>query len=180
MLDDGTGAGVRGRIHPFGMVEDVFNWEALVHEEQDTLAKALHEKYRRTRLEAGESLEAHPPWNDLGDELKDSNRQAADHIPIKLRALGYHHRALAGRAAANHAFSRKSKSSCCRGWSTLAWCAERFLGGWSHGETTDRTNRVNSCLVEWGKLPPEEQIKDPEQIQAIPEVLSHVGYAIYR
>lgn len=179
LLEDGAGADVRGRIHPFGMVEDVFNWDALVHEEQDMLAKALHDSYRRKRLEAGESVEAHAPWNDLGDELKDSNRQAADHIPVKLRALGYHHERLReGQPRIAH-FTYSEIELLSR-MEHARWCAERFLGGWSHGETTDRAKRVNKCLVEWGKLPPEEQMKDPEQIQAISEVLFNLGYGIYR
>jgi len=74
------------------MIEDACRLSAILNEEQDRLPRVLHEQYLiAERLKSGfGSKPSHKPWQELAENLKDSNRQAADHIPIKLRALGLH------------------------------------------------------------------------------------------
>lgn len=59
------------------------------------------------------------------------------------------------------------------------WCAERYLAGWKYGTPTDRTNKVNECLVSWEQLGEKDKKKDWDQISAIPKILKSVGLGIY-
>jgi hypothetical protein len=64
-----------------------------MHESTDTVARALHEDWRekeaaRPKKDGEKKKDADRPWDNLGEMYKQSNRNAADHIPIKLRAIG--------------------------------------------------------------------------------------------
>jgi hypothetical protein len=170
-------AGLALDLHPFGMVEDVFDWDVLLHESEDALARALHEDFRRQRAKAG--APALPPWEDLTDALKDSNRQAADHVAIKLRAVGYHVRALEPGRPRVERFTEPETLLMAK-MEHLRWCAERTLDGWTLGAPSDADRRVNANLVPWDRLDPVERQKDPEQVSAIPGALSRLGRGIYR
>ena len=64
------------------------------------------------------------------------------------------------------------------------WRAEKYLAGWNPGTETDRANRSTNVLSmikdEFGKLYPDEQTKDRQQIEGLPSTLMAIGYGIYR
>jgi len=170
------GTGLGARVHAFGMREDILTWDTIIRESEDILARALHEKYRAHRAREGVD---EPAWEELSDTLKDSNRQAAEHIEVKLRALGYHSATEdAGREAITR-FTENDFLLLCK-MEHSRWCAERWLAGWEYGQQTNRLRKINKCLVPWDDLLPADQQKDREQIEAIPEILSRIGKAIYR
>lgn len=168
--------GLGERLYPFGMVEDVFEWDVVLHESEDALARALHEDFREHRARQGAAA---PPWDELGDNLKDSNRQAADHVAIKLRAAGYHEGPLARGRPRVERFAPDEILLMAK-MEHLRWCAERRVDGWTLGPETDYARRVNPNLVPWDRLAPAEQRKDPEQVLAIPGALARLGRGIYR
>ncbi len=171
--DDFNPGDTNSKIRAFGMVEDIVNWENLLHEEEDNLARALHKNFTR------QHPNQHVGWDELGEGFRDSNRQAADHIEIKLRALGYHSAPL---QKGQHRITKfeEPEIELLAKMEHARWCAERFLDGWTRGDTTDRDKKVNRCLVPWAQLPDEEKKKDPEQITAIPSALNNIGRGIYR
>lgn len=164
------------RLYPFGMVEDVFEWDVLLHESEDALARALHDDFRAHRRREGAAA---PPWDELGDNLKDSNRQAADHVAIKLRAAGYHEGPIVRGRPRVERFAPDEILLMAK-MEHLRWCAERRVDGWTLGPETDYARRVNPNLVPWDRLDPAEQRKDPEQVLAIPGALARLGRGIYR
>ncbi|MEO8497341.1 MAG: NAD(P)-binding protein [Planctomycetota bacterium] len=167
---------VDGRVHAFGMIEDIYSRDVLLHESEDKVARAIHGDYVAQRLKEGETAAG---WEELSDAMKDSNRHAADHIPTKLRALGYHDAPLQDGHARIEEFDDKAVELLAPLEHTR-WCVERWLDGWKHGPETDRPMKISKDLVDWDKLPPKEQKKDYEQIRAIPRVLKNVGRGIYR
>jgi hypothetical protein len=78
--DHARGSGLSPRLHAFGMVEDIFNWDEILHESEDQLAQAIHRDYQEQRRKQGHAVSKHPDWVRLPEYLKDSNRRAADHI----------------------------------------------------------------------------------------------------
>src|ERR1035441_6039983 len=89
---DGRGSAIGPQIRAFGMLEDTLSVEELLHEREDSIAKALHENYYNKQLARGRKPGERPAlfvWEQLAERFKDSNRRAADHIRVKLRAIGY-------------------------------------------------------------------------------------------
>ncbi len=170
-------------IHAFGLIETLFNCDTLLHEKQDAVAKALHEDYKKNH--GGDE------WSKLPEEFRDSNRLAADHIPVKLRAIGLRMADKDEGEPADMTVFKTPDDKNAAADPTLVllsemehsrWCAERWLLGWRFGEPKDREERIrlkiNRDLVSWADLDPKEREKDWEQIRAIPSALDKVGKMI--
>lgn len=41
-----------------------------------------------------------------------------------------------------------------------AWCKEKVLQGWKYGPIKNPETKEHPCLIEYEKLPPEQQVKD--------------------
>jgi hypothetical protein len=177
--NEGRGAGVNQRLHAFGMKENIFNWDVLLHESEDRLARAVHMEFQQQRRNEGVPDCKNPDWDQLEEDRKESNRHAADHIPIKLRALGYHNESIRSGIPCIEWFT-EAEVVLLAEMEHLRWCAERRLAGWRYGPQKDLTKKEHPCLVPWNELPPQERKKDPEQILAIPRILRTIGQGIYR
>lgn len=174
LLSMNDAPGEMNRLHPFGMVEDIVNWENFLHEEEDTLARALHEDYLRHHPKK------HSGWDELPEDFRDSNRQAADHIEIKLRALGYHSSDTQNGKHPVTEFEESEIDLLAR-MEHARWCASSLLDGWQHGDPTDGGKKLHRCLVDWPTLITlGEHQKDRQQIAAIPKALKDIGKNIYR
>jgi voltage-gated potassium channel Kch len=166
----GRGNALSDDIHAFGMEDDVFGWDEIFREDQ--IAQALHNKY----LDENKDKKL-PDWYNLRPEFKDSNRQAADHISIKLRAIGYESAKLRFRKRIKQ-FDHSQIDLLAR-MEHARWCAERYLAGWKYGKPTDPANKINECLVRWEELGENDKRKDWDQIVAIPKILKDAGLGIY-
>lgn len=176
---DGRGSGLSDHVHAFGMKEDVFTWDVLLHESEDKLARAFHEDYQAQRAAEGIPDKDNPHWEELTEDLKDSNRQAADHLAAKLRALGYHDEPLTRDKHRIEKFEVEDLLLLAK-MEHARWRAERWLAGWKPGPVRDTKNKISDCLVPWDDLPLDRQKRDREQIAAIPEALYRIGRGIYR
>ncbi|MEO2031651.1 MAG: NAD-binding protein, partial [Planctomycetaceae bacterium] len=87
-------------LFPFGTAQDACSATSVIQKDLDTLAQLIHNEYCAKRTCDGDTVADFPamrPWNQLAADLRDSNRQQADHIFVKLRTLGY--QLVAGSAA---------------------------------------------------------------------------------
>jgi hypothetical protein len=166
----------RPLIHVFGLKDESYSIETLLREEQDIIARELHDDFHKRHGEE--------PWAELEEDLRDSNRQAADHIPIKLRAFGYRIVPIADwpHHGDKRITSFDTEIPILAEMEHNRWCAERWLAGWQFGNPVDQKEKVekkiNRNLVPWEDLDKTEKEKDPEQIRAIPRALEKAGKAI--
>lgn len=183
LLDSGKKPKVFASIHPFGLFETFCNRKTLLLEEQDAVAKALHKDFHEHH---GGKL-----WGELSEEFRESNRLAADHVPIKLRAIGLcvveQGKGETGdlevfKTQIDASTPVSPKLPLLAEMEHARWCAERYLQGWSFGEPKDREERnrlkIHHDLVAWSNLDQKEKKKDWEQIYAIPTALATVGKMI--
>jgi hypothetical protein len=175
----GNAAPRLSQVHAFGMKEDIYTWEVLLHEIEDQRAQAIHQDYQEKRTVGGAEDRDNPGWDALSEDFKDSNRQAADHIAVKLRAVGYHDEPLNKEKQLIQRFEAADLEVMAK-MEHARWCAERRVAGWKHGPVTDRTNKISDSLLPWEQLGAEMQKRDREQIEAIPGVLAKIGRGIYR
>jgi len=134
-------------------------------------------------------------WIFAAEWERESNRQAADHIGVKLALLGLERTAEDGeRLRALLADEASGTLDLLARLEHRRWCAERLLGGWRPlppGEDkrpwfsqkkSDADKAVikrlkdelkwHADLVAFDELPPHEQKKDDEMMNFIPELLT--------
>jgi RyR domain len=168
-------------VKPFPVIGLSSESEVLLHREMDAGAIAVHEDYRAKRRKGDHN--ANDPslndWNNLDEDLKDSCRQQADHIEVKLRALGL---AITAEKTGESvtAFTPEEVE-------TLAimehdrWNADRFLAGWSHAPGKKNVeNKTSPWLVGWDALPEEIREYDREAVRNIPHLVELSGRRMVR
>lgn len=169
-----------GDMAPFGVIQHACSRTMLLDEELDVLARAIHLGYVRDQRAKGR-----PPtdpsmsdWDHLPYDLKESNRQQADHIPVKLRAIGCTRTPPHPEALPVTGFSEEEIEVLAR-MEHHRWVAERRLAGWTDGPR-DASKRTHPHLVEWEALPEEVRKQNRDAVCEIPSLLRLVGERIYR
>ncbi|MHC1769483.1 MAG: NAD-binding protein [Verrucomicrobiia bacterium] len=169
------------RLIPFGMVEDFCSEDAFRREYNEALSRAIHEQFVLGRMAGSqrrpENDPALRPWENVREDIRESNRQQADHIAIKLRAVGC---VLAEKSAPGDAVTQFSPTEI----GLLAqlehsrWNAERWLAGWRYGTPSDKNNRVSENLAHWDDLHHSIQNYDWQAVEKISEMLTHAKPAL--
>ena len=158
--------------------------------EREKIAEAVHRAYLKTREKEGPldpTDRSTREWKVLDEDLKESNRQQADHIAIKLRAIGLWFRKAISGIQMSGALERYFQSNVER----LAraehdrWVAEKRRAGWIPAsdmkrESRDRFLLRHNFIFEWDQL--DDSIKDLDRnaVRKIPELLRAAGYEVYR
>jgi hypothetical protein len=163
----------------FGACSECCTSERLIAEVQDKMASRIHENYRlrefrkeganRDELSKEISLQE---WDFLREDFRESNRQAADHIPIKLRAVGYdftHYKPDEARNPSGFTFTEEEIETMGI-MEHNRWNAERWLGGWRKGPK-DKAGRLTPYLVEWEELSHEIKKYDIDSVRNIPNLV---------
>jgi len=168
-------------------------------EERDEIAMEIHKDYleKNGGVDPTNEDRARRPWESLPEDLKDSNRQQADHIAVKLRSAGLWFRKRIkkdGQVATNtDAGARKAlelNPALKAQWERLAevehdrWIAEKRRAGWipaADMEESSRSNRllVHNCLFPWNQLTDPIKKKDLDAISGIPRYLAAANFEIY-
>ncbi len=166
-------------VRAFGSIDD----GCLVRDDLDQQARALHEVYLAEARRTGRSAAQDPamrPWDELDTGFKDSNRQVADHIPVKLRAIGCVAVPVTDPLADAGFASTDGEVETLARMEHARWCAERFLAGWTLGPS-DKPRLVSPHLVPYDQLDNGIQEYDRESVRSIPTVLwEHAGVGVKR
>ena len=59
-----------------------------------------------------------------------------------------------------------------------SWLAEKKAAGWIYGETKDADKKTHPCMVEYDKLPPDQQAKDDVYVAVVKAMLIAQGIPI--
>ncbi len=147
---------------------------------------AKRERQRQLELEASTR-----PWDQLSHDFRESNRQVADHLPIKLRAIGclstseeQPEQKIRDRFTDNDEITLLARMEHQR------WCADRYLAGWRPGPVKDARHKINPNLVPWDELDAvDKQLGRAvgstkefvrQQVSAIPTILNEIDEKVYR
>ncbi|MEO0131138.1 MAG: RyR domain-containing protein [candidate division WOR-3 bacterium] len=119
------------------------------------------------------------PWEKLPEEKKESNRLAAAHIIIKLKAIGCAIRQRQDPNAPLFKFTKEEVEIMAK-MEHERWMEEQIRNGWTYGSAKDVKKKTSPFLVPWERLPKEIQDIDRNLVLAIPQILAKVGLEIYR
>jgi len=119
------------------------------------------------------------PWEELAEDLRESNRQQTDDIAAKLRAIGCEPRAAAGPQPVAFVFTQAEVEKLTA-MEHERWVAERRAAGWVAGPERDTERKITPYLVPYAELPEEVKEWDRQAARAIPEVLAAAGFEAHR
>ncbi len=170
-------------LRSFGLLDRTCRPELVLHGTHEIIARAIHDEYRRQRKAAGETPETNPsivPWDDLSERLKESNRQQAAHLGVKLKAVGCAIALLTDWDEPPFAFRPDEVEALAR-MEHERWKEELERAGWRHGPPPkDPVKKTHPCLVPYDQLPDGEKEKDRNTVREIPRFLAQVGFRVYR
>ena len=146
----------------------------------ETIARESHNKqYRATLKKIGKSSPNDAPWEDLTEEIRESNRGQAKHIPEKLKAVGCGLWPGKEGDISQIIFDDNEIEILAR-LEHNRWREERKDAGWSFGRTRNDANKIHPDCAKWDELSEEEKMKDRDLVREIPQRLADVGFEIYR
>jgi ppGpp synthetase/RelA/SpoT-type nucleotidyltranferase len=143
----------------------------------DVVAKIVHEKYR----EDNKHKVTDPsmlPWDELKDDLKESNRYQVSYSTEILRTAGFGVRKVQDQEITVTAFDPQELELMTE-MEHERWMVERFHAGWKLGPR-DPANKQSPYLVPWAELTAQVKQWDRDAVKRFPEVLKAAGLEIYR
>lgn len=163
------------RVQPFGECSIAVSLEQIERPMREVLAVTLHHDYETRAVQRGDK-EAPSPWNDR-DPFRESNLEAAEHLQIKLAALGYELRYRdhpSQGALVEFDTIIKSKFEMLAIMEHNRWIAERLMSGWRFIEQAptpeelkaNKQRKLHHDLVPWESLG-EDRRRDFEQIRRV-------------
>ncbi len=179
------GVPLKQLLHPFTVLASSVSQSFLAGARQDALARAIHADFLERRRREGRRADdpAMQLWEALGPDLKASNRRQADHITVKLRAVGCSTSSMRDGPSPSlqpfQGFSPEEVEILTQ-MEHASWNAERFLAGWQYGCTRNERDRLSPYLVSWEALPEEARERDREAVRNIPPLLGRIGESISR
>ena len=178
--DDFTFNTFSQKVRPYGLASKVCSHEAICSEFLDKKAIAFHHNYLEKRRKEDDfgKKDADVPWEELSQEYKDSNRKAADHIGVKMRAIACE--IVEADDPRPEAKLTQEELIMLAKHEHKRWNAERSLAGWTYSKTRNDKARETPDLTDWEKLSKETQEYDIDAVKSILDVLASVGLKAVR
>jgi len=155
----------RINLHKFNIIEESFTGEALISEKLDELAKVIHTDYLSGIKTLNPDKASHRPWELLPLDFKNQNREQADHLAVKLRALDEGDPMELVEKISPEQLELLSEMEHRR------WMAHMALSGWTLGEKRDDSRKRHTDLVPYAELSEEVKQYDRDTILNIPRLL---------
>ena len=129
----------------------------------ETLARAIHDQYVLQQRTLGETADTNPSlvtWDELSARLKEANRNQADHIGIKLGAIGYGLEPLDNWDADLFTFTRDEIERLAV-LEHERWLDDYRDAGWRRAPGQKSVKRkTHPSLIPWSELTEDEREKD--------------------
>jgi len=152
-------------------------WDA---DTREIIARAIHEDYRLARANEARAQEpSMEEWDELRDDLKESNRQQADHILEKIQHIGYTVHKVNNRNNKPITFTGEEVEIMAK-MEHDRWHTERLRHGWRWGEKRDTSQKISPYIVPWSGLSEEVKEWDRRAVRNIPALLAAVGLELQR
>jgi hypothetical protein len=155
----------------------------------EEMAKAIHECYRNLRrahaegdaekqakLKTDDSMK---DWHKLQEDLRESNRQQALHIPIKLRTVGLKLVRKEERGEEVGVFT-DAQVMILGEIEHRRWLVGRRMDNWSYQSVKNIAKRESPSIVPWSELSSEMKEYDFQAVRQIPDILQLAGWKMCR
>jgi hypothetical protein len=170
-------------LHVFRFLDQTCGAEVLLGGTYEILARASHEEYVRSQQEDGQTPQTNPalvPWDRLPDTLKESNRDQAAHIGVKLKRVSCGIAPWSEWDAESFEFTNEEIELLSE-MEHERWVVERLRNGWTYGSGAKNVGKKESpYLVPWDELGQEVKERDRVVVRGMPVFLARAGFQIVR
>lgn len=153
--------------------------DAFFSEKIESLAIAIHERYRMINKD---NTDIDPdfimPWEELSEDLKNSNRDEAKNIPNTLLKINYDLVSVKSNPSYTD-FTQKELDILAEN-EHMRWYRHKKKADWRYGEIKDHKKKTDPALVPWDSLPGEKKNKLYEVIKIWPEILAKANFKLER
>jgi hypothetical protein len=146
----------------------------------ESLARAAHEAYceeSRARGETAATNASLRSWDDLSEDLKNSNRAQVGDIPNKLRAVGLELTVNGGTPATEFTLTDAQTEDLAI-QEHNRWVAERKRRGWTYAPVRDNARKHHPLMVPWDEVVETEREKDRSAIRNLPRLVQKAGFRV--
>jgi hypothetical protein len=168
-------------IRTFGLLDRTCKPEVVLAGANELIARAVHKDYIQRQKRKGETPETNPSmviWDDLPEELKESNRQQADHIGEKLKKMGCGIIPLTDWDEKPFEFTEEEIEELAE-LEHDRYVEERKQKLWRKRMKSIKKWKTPT-LGSWEELSPELKEENKEPIRNLPYYLAEVGFKIIR
>jgi GNAT superfamily N-acetyltransferase len=162
------------RLYIFGSTDDQYAAEAVLIENDEKLARAIHESYRGQKTAHGRNTER---WEDLMETFRAASRAQAQHIDVKLSNVQC--RQIDTNVTSNVVFSERQIEhlAALEHW---RWCVDRWLDGWVYAAERNDARLQHNALLSYEQLPEEMKELDRHTVRDLVRLVGLSGAAIQR
>jgi ppGpp synthetase/RelA/SpoT-type nucleotidyltranferase len=150
---------------------------ALGTDEIDAVARRIHENFLAANRYKNPDR-AMKPFDELGDDLKASNRKQAESAAAFLERIGYRVERATGPVTplvlSDTEVDRLAEMEHGR------WVVERLESGWRHGAKRDPAKQESPHLIPWLELSEDVKGWDRDAVRAWPDMLGGLGLQVGR
>lgn len=171
----------------FGGINPACKASTIVREDLDGMAKLVHRNYlelrekqrQATPKEKWTEKPADKPWEQLAENYREDNRNNADHLEVKLRAVScllVRSGDLGSRVP--HEFTTE-EVEVLAAMEHGRWNASKWLDGWKLGPRNDSL-KLHDNLVPYSDLPENIKDYDRDTVRKLPQVYRDFGYSVVK
>ena len=178
----------QGHFHLYSLassnvIQEGGDSSSLLSREIDRRARLLHDAYVEKELAKAAqdpTVQLRPnvrPWEELPENIRDSNRVVADHFEVKVRAIGC---VLADADMGNETEITSSELEDLAIMEHNRWWADRALNGWKYGPDRIEAEKIHPNMVPYDSLTEEDKQKDRDFVLGIVNIFRQDGLIVAR
>ncbi len=118
-------------------------------------------------------------FDDLPEEIKNSNLDNAAHIPTKMLSIGYKIRQVEKGYKPYALHLDEAEIETMAIVEHLRWSWEKRLNGWILGSVKDSVKKTHPDLIPYQELSESEKDKDRQLVKLIPSLLQDIKFEAY-
>jgi hypothetical protein len=168
-------------LFAFGLLERTCTPDLLLRGTHEILAQTIHEEYilrQRQHIKDVHHADSILPWEMLPEHLKESNRQQADRIGLKLNSIGYMIAPLTDWEAVSFEFTPEEIELMAQ-MEHEDWTKQLKSEGWTYSPMVKNPDKkTHPDLVSWVELTETEKEKNRSTVQEIPRFLARAGFQV--
>ncbi len=170
-------------ILPFQLIQSTCTPDLVINGTHEILARSVHEDYLRQRIAEGLKMgekRSMAPWEDLPEDLRESNRRQIDHMQLKLQQIGYGIEPLKDWDAADFQFLPEEVEQMAK-MEHEHWSEERLSAGWTYAPAPeDPDNRTHPDIRPWDRLEETAREKDRQTVYTLPRTIARAGFQVHK